>query len=132
VKRFVVDAPLVDQPRVRLQELLAEQRKEERVMLTQVVHEYSRRFQESHGLKLVFEPAAADRLVTLSLETGQTVRDLCTERFKDFQFGLKLIAQNTGQREFVIDPNVVEAPDKTLSAWVVASYRGESSSPPPG
>jgi endopeptidase Clp ATP-binding regulatory subunit ClpX len=132
VKRFVVDAQLVNQPAVRLQELLAEQRKEERAMLTQVVHEYSRRFQESHGLKLIFEPAAADRLVTLSAETGKTVRDLCAERFKDFQFGLKLIAQNTGQREFVIDAEVVEAPDKLLSAWVVASYRGESqsSSPP--
>ena len=92
-------------------------------MLTQVVHEFGRRFEESHGLKLVFEAAAADRLVALALEQGQTVRDLCAERFKDFQFGLKLIAQNTGQREFVIDRRAVEAPDKLLSEWVVASYR---------
>jgi ATP-dependent Clp protease ATP-binding subunit ClpX len=131
VKRFVVDAQLVNQPSERLQELLAEQRKEERVMLTQVVHEFGRRFEESHGLKLVFEAAAADRLVALALEQGQTVRDLCAERFKDFQFGLKLIAQNTGQREFVIDPEAVERPDKLLSAWVVASYRGERNEPPP-
>jgi hypothetical protein len=51
------------------------------------------------------------------------VRDLCHARFKDYQFGLKLIAQNTGQQEFVIDEDAVEAPDKVLSDWVVKSYR---------
>lgn len=123
VKRFVVDARLVDQPVAQLQQLLAEQREEERAMLTQVVHEFGRRFEESHGLKLSFEPAAASRLVALAIEQGKTLRDLCAERFKDFQFGLKLVAQNTGQREFVIDLSTVEAPDRVLSEWVVASYR---------
>jgi ATP-dependent Clp protease ATP-binding subunit ClpX len=128
VRRFAVDAQLVDGPVGRLQELLAEQRKEERAMLTEVVHEYGRRFEESHGLKLLFEAEAADRLVALAVERGETVRDLCAERFKDFQFGLKLIAQNTGQREFVIGLPVVESPDKQLSEWVVASYRNEGTS----
>jgi hypothetical protein len=36
---------------------------------------------------------------------------------------LKLIAQNTGQKEFTIDRNAVASPDKTLSEWVVSSYR---------
>ena len=52
------------------------------------------------------------------------MRDLCATRFKDFHFGLKLIAQNSGQQEFVLDNDAVEAPDKVLSEWVVASYRG--------
>ena len=51
------------------------------------------------------------------------MRDLCAEKFKDFQFGLRLISQNTGQREFTLDADAVEAPDKRLSDWVVASYR---------
>ncbi len=66
---------------------------------------------------------AADRLVALALEQSIPVRELCAARFKDFQFGLKLIAQNTGQQEFIIDTDAVEAPDKTLSEWVVKSYR---------
>ncbi|HET6407560.1 MAG TPA: hypothetical protein VFG14_06740, partial [Chthoniobacteraceae bacterium] len=44
-------------------------------------------------------------------------------KFKDYQFGLKLISQNTGQLEFTIDSPVVTDSDKTLSDWVVASYR---------
>ena len=67
--------------------------------------------------------AAVDRLVALALEESVSVRDLCARKFKDYQFGLKLIAQNTGQNEFDVDVDVVEAPDKALSDWVVASYR---------
>ena len=51
------------------------------------------------------------------------MRDLLASRFKDFQFGLRLIAQNSGRQEFEIDTDAVQAPDKVLSDWVVASYR---------
>ena len=62
-------------------------------------------------------------LVTQALARNQPVRDLCADRFKDYQFGLKLVAQNTGRDEFEIDAPAVESPDKVLSEWVVASYR---------
>ena len=125
VKRFIVTRELVDHPIAELQMLLAEHEKEERVVMRQLVHEFAQRFQESHGLKITFTEAAADRLVSLALEQSKPVRDMCAERFKDFQFGLKLIAQNTGQKEFAIDLDSVEAPDRILSEWVVASYRAE-------
>ena len=80
-------------------------------------------------MKITFTPAATDLLVNEALEKSQSVRDLCARRFKDFHFGLKLIAQNSGQREFVLDTDAVEAPDKALSDWVVASYRGADAKP---
>jgi endopeptidase Clp ATP-binding regulatory subunit ClpX len=128
VKRFVVTRELVDDPASELRKLLAEHEKEERVVMRQLVHEFGRRFQEAHSLKLGFTEAAADALVTLALERRQPVRDLCAERFKDYQFGLKLISQNTGQREFVVDVDAVEAADKVLSEWVVSSYRNQTQS----
>src|SRR6185503_20264000 len=126
VKRFIVTRDLVDHPVTELQKLLAEHEKEERVVMRQFVHEFAQRFQESHGLKITFAEPAADRLVSMALEKSKPVRDLCDERFKDFQFGLKLIAQNTGQMEYTIDLDSVESPDKILSEWVVASYRAET------
>ena len=59
----------------------------------------------------------------------QVVRDFCAAHFKDFQFGLKLVAQNTGQQEFKLDVDAVKAPDKTLSQWVVESYRAKQTAP---
>lgn len=129
VKRFRVTRALVEDPEAELRRILRAQEDEERTMLRQVVHEFGRRFEEAHGLRLEFTAAAADRLITLALESGRPVRDWCGERFKDFQFGLRLIAQNTGQTSFEVDEATVDAPDEKLSAWVVASYRG--STPPP-
>ena len=123
VRRFVVTRELVDDPAAELRKILADPEREERIVTRQLVDEYARRFQEAHGMSIRFTEAAAELLVKEALEQGQSVRDLCANRFKDFQFGLKLIAQNSGQQEFVIDADAVQAPDKVLSDWVVASYR---------
>ncbi len=132
VRRFVVTRELVDSPKQELEKLLAESEKEERAVMRQLVQEWGRRFQETHGLKLEFTDEAADSLVSHALEQKKPVRDLCAEKFKDFQFGLKLIAQNTGKKEFTLDLEGVNAPDQTLSQWVVASYRQEERSSPGG
>ena len=129
VKRFIVTRELVDNPLAELKKLLEEDQKEERHVMAQLVHDFARRFNEAHQLRIRFSDEAADRLVTMALEQQRAVRDLCAEKFKDFQFGLKLIFQNTGQQEFVIEPGAVEAPDKALSEWVVASYRGQPGRP---
>jgi ATP-dependent Clp protease ATP-binding subunit ClpX len=126
VKRFVVTRELVDDPVAELKKLLAESEKQEHAMLGHVVHEFAQRFYESHGLKLQFTDAAIERVVALALEQGKTVRDLCAEKFKDYQFGLKLIAQNANRQEFKIDAAAVDSPDKFLSELVVESYRPKS------
>ena len=123
VRRFVVTRELVDRPGAELQKLLAEHQKEERVVARQLAQDFAVRFGENFKLNIRFTEAAADRLVALALEQSVPVRDLCAARFKDYQFGLKLIAQNTGQQEFVIDEDAVETPDRVLSDWVVKSYR---------
>jgi endopeptidase Clp ATP-binding regulatory subunit ClpX len=127
VKQIVVTREMVDDPASALRGLLAEQTKQERAVMKQVVHEFAQRFRESFGLTLNFTDEAAEHLVSLALEQNKTVRDLCAEKFKDFQFGLKLLARNMAKTEFTIDRAVVDAPEKALSEWVVASYRSQSS-----
>jgi len=132
VKRFVVTAELVDNPAAELAKILADPNQQERIVARQLVEEFARRFQENHGLKISFTPAAADLVVRDALAAGQPVRDLCAKRFKDFQFGLKLIAQNSGRQEFILDTDAVESPDRVLSDWVVASYRQAEGKTPTG
>ncbi len=123
VKRFVVGRDVVRNPLADLERLLKEHEQEEREVMRRLVDEYAERFSKEHELTIRFNEAAADRLVALAREAKAPVRDFCSRRFKDFHFGLKLIAQNTGRREFELDESVVETPDKTLSEWVVSSYR---------
>ena len=123
-KRFVVTRELVEHPDSELKKILTDCRQEERAVARQLVDEFARRFEENFGLRLGFTESAAEWLVSEALEKQQPVRDLCAARFKDFQFGLKLIEQNSGQREFMVGIEAAREPDKTLSEWVVASYRG--------
>ncbi|HEV8544290.1 MAG TPA: AAA family ATPase [Verrucomicrobiae bacterium] len=125
LKHFEVTRRLVENPIQELERILAETQREKRTVARQLVHEFAHRFQESHKLKLNFTDEAADLLIELAERNAVPVRDLCVDKFKDYQFGLKLIAQNTGQQEFTVDPPAVNEPDKILSEWVVASYRGK-------
>ncbi|RME95631.1 MAG: AAA family ATPase [Verrucomicrobia bacterium] len=126
VRRFVVTRELVEDPPAALQRLLEEHDREERDVMRRLVHDFAERFSREHGLRIRFTEEAADRLVTLAREAGSPVREFCASHFKDLQFGLKLIAQNTGRQEFELDLAAVENPGRTLSDWVVASYRGEA------
>jgi ATP-dependent Clp protease ATP-binding subunit ClpX len=127
VKRFAVTGELVENPLAELQRILGDRERRERSACQLLAHEFAERFSESHGLRIRFTEPAVESLVSIALERSVSVRDLCAEKFKDFQFGLRLIAQNTGQKEFVIDHDAVAAPDKVLSDWVVASYRESES-----
>jgi endopeptidase Clp ATP-binding regulatory subunit ClpX len=129
VRRFVVTRELVDDPKSELEKILADPKREELIVARQLVDEFARRFQENHGMKIVFTPAAADLLAREALEKSLHVRELCAQWFKDFHFGLKLISQNSGQQEFTLDTDAVQTPDKVLSEWVVASYRGNPPKP---
>lgn len=130
VRQFTVDRRLIDDPAAALRKLVAERAEEEQGMLAGLVTEFAQRFEEQYGLKLSFTPGAVQWLVAESGRTARSVRDLCAVRFKDFQFGLRLIEQNTGRKEFEIDEATVAEPEKTLSEWVVASYRsGEGPCP---
>jgi len=122
VRRFIVSGELVDHPGAELRKLLSEHEKEEQAIARQLVQEFASRFTENYKLTISFTETAADRIVAMAMEQSVPVRDLCATRFKDFQFGLKLISQNTGQQEFVFDVDAVDSPDKVLSDWVVKSY----------
>jgi ATP-dependent Clp protease ATP-binding subunit ClpX len=123
IRHFEVTSEMVENPAEALKKLVAAEQKEGRSMSRRMVHEFSDRFYDSHKLKLIFTEEAADLLAVEAEREGTPVRELCATKFKDYQFGLKLIAQNTGQMEFTVEPEVVSDPNKALSEWVVASYR---------
>ncbi|HZU43814.1 MAG TPA: hypothetical protein VE994_14145, partial [Terriglobales bacterium] len=79
-------------------------------------------FSREHGLEIVFDESALQRLVERAQAERMNMRDLCAHLFKDYQFGLNLIKNNTGQSRFVINAAAVDAPDKFLSELVVQSY----------
>jgi endopeptidase Clp ATP-binding regulatory subunit ClpX len=124
IRTFTIDRETVAQPRPTLQALLRENASQQREVLKADVAAFVERFRKDHGFELAFDDSAVGRLIELSLATDKTIRALCEEKFRDFHHGLKLLARDGERRRFVITVEVVDAPDRVLSQWVVESFRG--------
>ncbi|MCK5802128.1 MAG: AAA family ATPase, partial [Lentisphaeria bacterium] len=122
VKALSLNAETVADPTAALRALLDANRDAERTLMRRDVLDFAQRLGEAGGVTLVFTPEAADAIAELSLSTGQTVRMLCEERFRDFVFGLELIVLHSDRREFTVTPEGVENPTQVLSDWIRESY----------
>ena len=117
-----VTTALVREPKRVLDRLMAEGQKLEVQTLEASAHQFAEKFKNDHGLEIIFDDTAVQRLVERAQAERMTMNDLCAHLFKDYQFGLNLIRKNTGRTKFVINAEAVDAPDKFLSELVVQSY----------
>jgi len=123
VRSLEIIPAILANPAASIHSLLRLGEEEARHAQRLVIEQFAERFGGQHGFVLRFEPAAVDAILRMAFEKNIPARDLCESLFKDYQFGLGLISRNSGQSEFVIPVDAVEAPDRVLSQWVVASYR---------
>ena len=123
---LIISGELVDDPSSVLSRLLAEAGPVGDSRVIGELAAFRRKFEEDHGVRLTFDNDAVARVAEISLERGQSVLQLCEEKFRDFQFGLQLIRKNTGQKTFPVTADAVNDPDRYLSNLVVASYREEA------
>lgn len=122
IKELIVDPTALDDPHRTLERLLAADTEAQQVLLRSEVDAFARRFREASGFQLDLSDEAAAWIVEKSLASGKTVRALCEDLFRDYEFGLGLIHKNTGRQQFVIDRATVEQPVEAISRWVRESY----------
>ena len=117
-----VSAELVREPKRVLERLMAEGHEQEAKALESGVQQFADRFNNEHGLEIIFDEGAQERLVQRAQSEKMRMGDLCAHLFKDYQFGLDLIRKNGGQKQFVLTAAAIDEPDKFLSELVVQSY----------
>jgi len=59
----------------------------------------------------------------LTISRKKSVKDICDELIKDYEYGLNLIKSNSGRDNFTISREVIEDPGKVLSRWIRESYK---------
>jgi len=122
VSELIIDAELID----NTDEVLAKYREEGmKVNIEKVRDEvaiFTREFQTKHGVSINFTEEAVLELAGLSSLQGRSVLQICKSKFRDYQFGLKLIQGNNGRESFEICKEAVKDADKFLSDMVVQSY----------
>ena len=80
------------------------------------------RFQSSTGMSISFSEDACDLLIDTAVDRDKTIRAICEDRFKDLEYGLKIVSRNTGTTSFEINRAMAENPDAELSKMVVESF----------
>ncbi|CAF0705283.1 AAA family ATPase [Candidatus Methylacidithermus pantelleriae] len=122
--RLLIDQDFVEDPRGGLPRILDRWQQEQARNRAQELEEFAASFAQQHGLSLEFSPQAVDRLLAeASLEAG-AVRRLCEEKFRDFEYGLKLIQKSTGRTRFTISEEAVLDPQGVLNRWVADACGG--------
>ncbi len=123
IRSLELTAELLADPQATLQGLLAGEEGPIREQRKADIHAFADRFADEHGLQLIFAEDAIERLLDQCASSGKTMRALCEDRFRNFEYGLSLVSRNRGVDQFTITAEVIDAPDKTLSQWVVESHR---------
>lgn len=90
------------------------------------VNLFCRDFGERHNVAISFEVEAIEAIEETAKRDNISSLQACKRLFHDYQFGLKLIQNNTGQQSFTLPVQAVLDPDKYLSNLVVESYRSST------
>ena len=130
VQELIVDADLLKNPEKVLKRYLKTGKGMSDAQVAQGLDVFAEEFMRENGLCLEFSKGATEAIGDLCREQELRVLQLCKAHFKDYQFGLKLIQQNTGDGAFTITKEGVADPERFLSDAVVASYRGDEADKP--
>jgi len=123
VNRFTVDVGLIGNPEKRLAELLEQGQRAITEELANVAREFAQRLASRYNLKVELTDGAIAKLVERAAAENIHMRDLCTEVFKDYEFGLKLAEGTT--EPLILNEEAVASPDRYLSEWLVKRYRAD-------
>ncbi len=122
VKHLELSARLVDEPQEVLEEILesskASQLDEMDLAFKSIAEEWSKK----SGIQIHLQPEAARLLSEQALESGNTLEEVFSNIFKDYEHGLNLIRGTKNVQRFEITADVVRNPKATLDQWIRSYY----------
>jgi ATP-dependent Clp protease ATP-binding subunit ClpX len=87
------------------------------------VAEFEAEFFDRTDIQIQFSEQAADRILSLARERQVEATELCQVFYEEFEAGLRLIRDRTGQREFRLETEAVDDPQTWLNTAIQVSYR---------
>lgn len=100
---------------------------EEAIMIRQKVKNFERNYFETHGLEIIFADDALNAIIQKSIKEGKDPGDICKNSCKNYEYGLKLIKEKTGENSFILHKEALSAPEEYLNDLIRKSYeRGQS------
>jgi ATP-dependent Clp protease ATP-binding subunit ClpX len=108
IKEFMVTKSVIENPAQELKQLVS----------NYYIKKFQKRFLASNGVVLTFTPGALQLLNVMVGEHGDNLEDVCATLFKDYEYGLRLLAND----QFTIDEQTVRYPKQRLEVLIKNSY----------
>ena len=99
---------------------------EEAVGIQRQVEEFEMDFKRRNGIYLQFSEEAIDRISEMILNEGGKAATIFSRLSKDYEYGLELISDKMGQKEFIITREAVDNPEGYLDRTIREIYRRQS------
>ncbi|MHC1728303.1 MAG: AAA family ATPase [Syntrophobacteraceae bacterium] len=80
-------------------------------------------FYEKHGFKIHFNEQALNEIISQALEGDESASAICWKISVDYDYGFRLIADRSGQSQFVLPREAVTNHQKYLDELIRESYR---------
>jgi len=122
VRKLSVTADIVRDPEPHLQGILQDAGDPRRAALAMELDVFLEKFAREHGVALQVSPAVADALLDACIAAEQSLAQYWQAHFADMEYGFRLLASNTGKKQFRLTKTFIQDPGKTLSNWVARSF----------
>jgi endopeptidase Clp ATP-binding regulatory subunit ClpX len=99
---------------------------EEAVGIQRQAEEFEMDFKRRNGIYLQFSEEAIDRISEMILNEDGKAATIFSRLSKDYEHGLELIRDKTGQKEFIITREAVDNPEGYLDRTIREIYRRQS------
>lgn len=119
VRKLIVTRETIDDPASTLNKLLEDQK----VIKSEIkahVTTFEKKFFEEHGIEIFFDDGAIDRISDLveDEESETAVDHFLSKTLQGYEYGLKLVEQNSGQKTMTIGSDCIESPRTALENWI--------------
>ena len=99
---------------------------EEAVEIQRQVEEFEMNFKRKNGINLQFNEEAIDRISEMILNEDGKAAAIFSRLSKDYEYGLELISDKTGQKEVIITREAVDNPEGYLDRAIRELNRRQS------
>ncbi|MFK7872020.1 MAG: AAA family ATPase [Oligoflexales bacterium] len=122
VEHLQVTSELIDFPQVFLKRILSEVHPKT-AQVEKDLKDFSADFENQHGMSLTWTPEAIQKIIRC--EVSEDIVGYCRSLLHGYEYGLKLIEQNTGKKDFVLSGDVIADPRLALERMIRESYESQ-------
>ena len=93
------------------------------IKIHETLKSYEREFFLKWGIEITLDQSAVNYITAEALRKEVSPQFLCEQIFRNYEHGLRLIEEKTGQKRFILDKDAILDSEKFLNHLIQESFR---------